>query len=243
MSLSNGTFRQQLPKRCVTFLLSRLRSRAINRRGLIKYAFYFCTVLIVHGCQNHYHRSASVTQELISESKLGVSLTESRVLPSAQLSPNDIQAAEEYIKAHNDYTAYHLLFALRRKSLEAYKRIPDSTKASILCSALAHLKYLNDWGYLDPAESYDREAAIALVEIGASALRFLEPLLDSQQPAPLFGSEEATLSSVYQYRRSDFAFRYASQILGLDPMFVREPKDRDKMIENLKNNELRSFRR
>ena len=173
-------------------------------------------------------------EELIAESVRRTSLIESKVLPKMHLSSSDIQATKEYIRLHSDYTAYHLLFALRRKAPEDYKRIPDTSKANILCSALVHLTYLNDWGYLDSGGSHDGEAASALIEIGTSALACLEPILDNRQPAPLFGTEEATMSSIYHYRRCDFAYRYISLIRGLQSSFNPKPKERDKEIKRLK---------
>ena len=165
--------------------------------------------------------------ELIDEAKRGLSLMESAVLPAVQPGPEDIQAAEEYIGGHKDYTAYHLLFALRRHAPEVYQSISDETKAEILCSALAHQTFLNDWGYLDPDESHDGEAAKALLELGPPAIRCLESLLNDRRPAPLFGTEEATMSSIYGYRRGDFARRYHALLLGKEPSFHAVPEERD----------------
>jgi len=173
-------------------------------------------------------------QELVAESLRGISAIESAVLPKIQLSPSEILAANDYIRLHGDYTAYHLLLALRRKTPEEYKHIPDTVRANILCSALVHLTYLNDWGYLDPGESHDGESAIALIEIGTDALAYLEPILDDQRLAPLFGTEEATMSWIYRYRRSDFAYRYTSLIKGFTPSFDPKPEERDKEIGYLK---------
>src|SRR6267143_6886476 len=106
-------------------------------------------------------REKSVIDELIAESKSGISLMESATLPGTKLSSDDIDAMISYIVAHDDHTAYHLLFALRRHAPNAYRRLPNTTKARVLCDALAHQTYLNDWGYLDPGGSHDGEAAQA----------------------------------------------------------------------------------
>ena len=140
-----------------------------------------------------------------------------------------------YIVAHDDHTAYHLLFALRRHAPNAYRRLPNTTKARVLCDALAHQTYLNDWGYLDPGGSHDGEAAQALLELGNDALQPLISLLDDSRPARLFGSEEATISKMYDYRRKDFAYRYVSLLLGWQPAFEADPRSRDIEIERLKS--------
>jgi hypothetical protein len=173
-------------------------------------------------------------RELVAESERGISLMESVALSKVQFRTGDVRAATAYLRLHADYSAYHLLFALRRSAPEVYRDIPKGIRAGILCSALAHLKHLNDWGYLDPRESFDGEAACALLETGASALNCLEPLLDDHRSAPLFGTEEATMSSLYQYRRRDFAYRYVSLISGLRPSFDPKPEERDRKVEQLK---------
>ena len=61
---------------------------------------------------------------------------------------------------------------------------------------------------MTPGGSYDNTAAVALLETSTSAIEYLVPLLDNQSVARLFGSESATTSSYYQFRRADFAYRY-----------------------------------
>lgn len=137
------------------------------------------------------------------------------------------------ICAHPDHTSYHLLFALRRLAGEGYARLPAAVRAQVLCGALGHVSFLNDWGYLEPGESYDGEAAVALLESGKAALDCLRPILGERRPAPLFGSEAAALSSLYAYRRCDFACRYVALLLGLAPTFDSHPERRNVEIERL----------
>src|SRR3954462_3416551 len=84
---------------------------------------------------------ASMLEQLISESERGISLMESRVLPAVELDAEQVRHADEYVRLHADYTAYHLLFALRRNAISAYSLLPASTKARVLCSALSHVYY------------------------------------------------------------------------------------------------------
>ncbi len=59
-------------------------------------------------------------------------------------------------------------------------------------------------------------------------------LLEEGENASLFGSEEATESKRFGYRSKDFAYRYIMLILGEQPTFHADPKERDKDIDALK---------
>ena len=169
---------------------------------------------------------------LVEESSKRRTLDRSEFLSNNTLMDRDVPEALAVIKKHPDYTSYHLLLALRRYYPKTYKDVPNADKAAILCSALKNSEFLNDWG--NPHGSYDDTSAKALVELGKDALGSLRPILDDATEAPLWGSKEATVSEVYQFRRKDFAYRYASLILGESPVFHADPKERDKDIETLK---------
>jgi hypothetical protein len=160
---------------------------------------------------------------------------ESSILSHIELAPDETKTMLEYINSHPDHTAYHLLFALRKGAPDAYSDVPKTSKARVLCDAMRHQIYLNDWGYLDPGNSFDGPAAQALLEAGDDALRPLLSLLDDARSARLFGSEEATLSNMYEYRVKDFAYRYFMLLLGRQPTFEADPRSRDIEIERLKS--------
>jgi hypothetical protein len=143
----------------------------------------------------------------------------------------DVPEAFAYIKGHADYTSYCLLLSLRKFYPAAYKAVRNEDKSAILCSALKNTNAPNDWGNFSP---YDGQSAKALLETGRVALKYLVPILDDNGHAYLYGSEESTISIVYGYRHKDFAYRYASLILGKSPVFRADPKERDKDIEALK---------
>ena len=171
--------------------------------------------------------------DLVAEAAQGLPAMKSQTVAAAELTDADRDAAVAYAEAHPDHTAYLVLIALRRRDVAGYRRIPDATKAAILACALAHLTLLNDWGYLDPAGSHDGEAAVALLELGPAAIIKLRPLLGNERSAPLFGSEPATLSSSFGYRRKDFAYRYICMLRGREPAFDADPAVRDAAIERL----------
>src|SRR5262245_32551216 len=108
---------------------------------------------------------------------------------SRPLRPQEVPAAERQIELRPDWTNYHVLLVLRRDYPAAYQRVTDGHKASTLCSALAIVLDLNDWGHLDQGGSYDDFAAQALLEVGPAALPYLRPLLDDRNPAWLSGSK------------------------------------------------------
>ncbi len=172
-------------------------------------------------------------KDLVADSTRGITLAESQTLRQAQLDAATRTAALAYVAAHPDQRAYHLLFALRRLAPATYQQVPAGTRAAVLCAALTQQAYLNDWGYLDVSGSYDGEAALALLELGQAAQDPLIPLLADRREALLFGSEEATLSTMYQYRRNDFAYRYLTLIRGGEPTFADTPAHRDAAIHTL----------
>ena len=177
---------------------------------------------------------------LVAESKQGTALMKSATLPGIKLSSSDSEVVRDYIISHQDHSAYHLLFALRRHALDAYRQVPNATKALVSADALGHQAYLNDWGYLDPSGSHDGEAAQTLLQLGHDALPPLIPLLDDSRPASLFGSEQAALNSMYNYRRKDFAYRYLALLMGRQPAFDADPRARDAEIERFKSSVLKA---
>jgi hypothetical protein len=149
------------------------------------------------------------------------------------LTAEDALNALDYVKSHQDYNSYFLLLVLRTHYPAVYNKLGKDVRASVLCSALENTLALNDWGILSEKDSFDNEAARALLEAGEVSLKYLKPLLDNDKPALLNGSQAATRSIADKYRRKDYAYRYASLILGQTPAYSADPKKRDKDIENL----------
>jgi hypothetical protein len=138
--------------------------------------------------------------------------------------------SKAWIAKHPDRDSYHVLGWLYKSAPEAYQAIPDTTRAQVLCDAIRHQRYLNDFAVLDPAESFTRAAGKALLALGESAIPALRKLMDDANAAPLMGSEEATLSAIYQYRRKDFAYYFLSKITGKPFIFDAQPASRDQLI-------------
>ena len=176
----------------------------------------------------------SVIDELAGASIQGRSLRETAAMVDPGLQATDVSRALERVLHDDEARTYQLLFALRRAAPERAAMIPAERSAAIIISALTRLIYLNDFGYLDPGGSYDGEAAAALLETREEAIPALCGLLDDDRPAPLFGSEEATLSALYGYRRKDFAAYLLSNLLGEHTSFEADPSNRDARIEALR---------
>jgi hypothetical protein len=120
--------------------------------------------------------------------------------------------------------------ALRRDDPTAYSAITPTARGAVLVAALRTLTFLNDFGYLEPNESWDGPAAQALLGTGDAAAPALRAALDDHAPAPLRGSEEATLAELHDYRRADFAYRYLALVLGRPAVFLATPAERDALI-------------
>ena len=181
-----------------------------------------------------WYKSTGDLEILVNRSARGEAFYWQTGQEQQPLSTRSAEAAEAHIRLYPDWTSYHVLLVLRQDHPSTYARIPLGTRAAVLCSALAIVRDMNDWGYLDESGSYEGDAGKALLEVGPAALSHLRPLLDDRNAAWLSGSKEATMSGIYQYRRADFAYNYACLILGWPRMFDRDPKERDKEIEQLK---------
>ena len=170
---------------------------------------------------------------LISATERGQVLPESPDYENGELSAEEAQAAAREIESDPRSRWFHVLMTLRRAARPTYDGIPAPARAQVLADTLANYRQLNDFGYLDSHGGYDGPAAIALLETGDAAVAALRPLLDDDAPAPLSGSEEATMAKLYRYRRKDFAFRYLSKLTGREAPFDEDPATRDQAIARL----------
>jgi hypothetical protein len=125
---------------------------------------------------------------------------------------------------------YEELLRAQREDPAALADIDASSRAAVLVEALHAADFLNDFGYLDPAGSWDGPAAIALLDTGPAAVGLLREALTDRSPARLSGSEMATLSTLYDYRRCDFAYRYLLLLTGREPYFATDVTARDRDI-------------
>jgi hypothetical protein len=194
-------------------------------------------LLGANACLSGENQSPNVAK-LVAEAGTNATVEGYVLLRTNPLAEGDVPGALAYIRRHADCTSFFVLLAVRKYYPASYKRVPNGVKIAILCSALKNRHCLNDFGNLDADDPTDtainNDGAKALLETGKQALKCLRPILDDDRSAPLSGSDEAAASSLYKYRRKDYAYRYASLILGETPVFRADPKRRDKDIENLK---------
>jgi hypothetical protein len=172
---------------------------------------------------------------LVAEGEAATPLGLSDAYQSASFDSETAHAAAGRILSHPDASSLQLLLALRREAPDTYGELPAALRAEVLVAALRDLPFLNDFGWMEPGgHGHDTTAAQALLELGDAARAPLIPLLDDDRPAPLSGSETATMSSVYAYRRADFAARYLNKLLRRDAPFAAEPAERDPAIAALR---------
>lgn len=152
-----------------------------------------------------------------------------------ELSSAEIEAIVKWLINNVDYRSLFVLLVLKDKAPNSYETLSVETRAKILISSLQNTNCLNDWGNLTPEQSYDDTLAKGLIALGKRVLPILRPVLDDKKDALLFGSEEATISRGYGYRRCDFAFRYIQLIRGKKPVFEEKPAERDKLIQECKH--------
>jgi hypothetical protein len=177
----------------------------------------------------------SQLQRLLTDAEDDLSAAESETYATARFDdPTERERAVGWLTANPGANAILLLLALRREAPDAYRSIPAARRADTLVAALRERANLNDFGYIDEGGGYDREAGKSLLELGEAAIAPLAGELDDVGPAQLEGSEEATLTDVYDLRRADFAYRYLARILGREPDFDPDPAVRDRHIAELR---------
>jgi hypothetical protein len=181
---------------------------------------------------------------LVADAEAGLPLGISEAFETARFDAADARAAADRIRARADASSLHLLLALRREAPDVYRELSPQVRAAVLVDALREVPQLNDFGWMEPGgDGQDRTAARALLELGDAAREPLAALLDDDRPAPLAGSEAATMSHLYGYRRSDFAYRYLARLMGRDPSCAADPGDRDGAIRALRDELRRSAQR
>jgi hypothetical protein len=174
-------------------------------------------------------------ERLLADAEDDMTAAESEAFAAARFDdPADREPAVARLTANPDANAILLLLALRREAPDAYRSIPAGKRARILVAAMRERANLNDFGYIDEAGGYDREAGKALLELGKAAVGPLAEELGDLNPGQLEGSEEATLTEIYGLRRADFAYRYLARILGREPDFDPDPAVRDRHIAELR---------
>ncbi len=177
--------------------------------------------------------STDALQPLVDDARSGLSRMESQAFARTTLDATTTDLAVALVHDQPDHSAYLVLLTLRAQARDRYDQVPPPVRAGIFCGALGHARFLNDFGYLDVSESYDGSSAKALLATGEAAVPCLRALLEDDRDAPLMGSEEATLSSLHAYRRSDFAYRYLCLLTGREPVFRSSRDERDADIAAL----------
>ncbi len=128
----------------------------------------------------------------------------------------------------NDRSSLLGLLALRQISPDQYRSLDPAFRASVLTDALKNAQYFNSWGI---PHLYWEDAAKATIDEGQAAVAGLEALLRDKRPAPVFGSEGATVGRQYQYRVCDYAWALLNEIGRQKVEIPADPAERDRLID------------
>ncbi len=130
-----------------------------------------------------------------------------------------------------DYPTFLALEALRQADPSGYNSIAASERADIYVDALKSSLFYNAWGL--PGHPLS-DTAHALIALGEDAVARLKPLLSDQRPAILSGSKDATASTMYGNRLSDYAWVLINEIKRRPYVYAQDPAARDRAIEALR---------
>lgn len=131
---------------------------------------------------------------------------------------------------NRENTAFLALEALREVDPGIYNSLPVRDRAEVYVNALQHSIFYNAWG----VPGYQLTAtAYALISLEEDAISVLKPLLTDKRLAPLSGSEDATISSVYGNRVCDYAWVFINEIRHQPYTYAENPTERDRAIEAL----------
>lgn len=126
-----------------------------------------------------------------------------------------------------DKTSFLTLIALREVNKDLYATVKPDLGLAILLDTLTTSEFFNAWGM---PHLYWEDAALAVIEYGRAAIEPLQPLLKDDRLAPVWGSEEAMESDLYQYRVNDYAWAMLIEIRGDRMEIPVDSTARDKLI-------------
>ena len=139
-------------------------------------------------------------------------------------------------KERTDIKAHFLLMMLCLDYPDRYQLLEDSIKCEVFCFSFSHMYSMDYWGSLaiEPnGRSKEGIAGIMLTRLGKQMVPCLyTSLRDTTLLQYGWSFETRALPKMYKWRRKDFAYRYAALILGEKPIFLKDPHDRDKVIED-----------
>jgi hypothetical protein len=125
------------------------------------------------------------------------------------------------------------LVAVREVSPTVYRAVDADFRYRVLTDALARSEYFNAWGV--PHLFLDQPAGRTIICENRGIERYLYPLLDLDQPTPVFGGGEIVEEhEAYGYRVKDYAWALLNQLRGTPVEIPMSPKERDVLIEQTK---------
>lgn len=115
----------------------------------------------------------------------------------------------KFLLTKDDRSSLLTLLALRKVDLDTYSTLDPQFRVNVLIDAFKNSNCFNTWGL---PGYYWEDAAEALIAEKEKAIDPLKALLDDEQPAPVFGSEAATIYKHNHFRVKDYAAALLKEI-------------------------------
>jgi hypothetical protein len=181
-----------------------------------------------HATQLHGMAIKQLAQELAADSEKGREPFNSAAYREAISRGEGAAGDLKQTLARSDRSSLLGLLALRHVSATQYHSLEPAFRVNTLTSSLENSRYFNTWGI---PNFYWEDAAKALIEEGSAAESSLLKLLRDQRPAPVFGSEGATVGAQFHYRVCDYAWAFLNEIRLHKIEQPADPTERDRLIE------------
>lgn len=125
------------------------------------------------------------------------------------------------------------LMALRDLNPAVYQTVDANFRYQVLADALQKAEFYNAWGV--PHLFLDQTASLTIICENRGIEKYLYPLLDNANPAPVFGGAEIVEEhDSYGYRVKDFAWALINRLRGTPVEIPVSPKERDSLIDRMK---------
>jgi hypothetical protein len=145
-----------------------------------------------------------------------------------------IERAARTCREYPDYRAFHSLYFLSKVSAREFGKLSSERIAAILFSAFKRRVDLSDFGLLRNEPVLGPAGELLIGCQPGDILPELIRLIDDHSMVRLDGSERATASIMYDYRKHDYAYWLLCLAINMEYKFETTPVERARIItENM----------